>query len=336
MIKREAMENNLDFDEVEFFIKKYNSLHRNFELMQEVLNSKQLKAYFECAQYLKYVLIKTEEGEYIKKLVSANFCKNRFCSICNWRRALKYRVILNNRIQKILENKKVKFIFLTLTTRNVYYLNLKKEIKKILNAFTRLFKFKRVSQNLGILGYVRSLEFTIQKNNLDYINLHIHVLVVVTPGYFDTRKNFYINQREWAKLWQKALRVDYTPIVDVRVVRKRKKSNYTAEELAIFEVVKYILKDTDLLLLQKQKKVYVFKELYRSFKNVRNLASGGILAPKNFKKKISEEEDLVNVKGSEVQGKIVGEVEYILKDGNYQLLRFKGEENECKKNQNRI
>lgn len=303
-----------DFDEVDFFLKKYNSLFRNLELMQEVLKSKQLKAYHECATYLKYVVIRTQEGEYIKKLVAANFCKNRFCSVCNWRRALKYRSILSNRLNLILKKQRVKFIFLTLTIKNTHYKSLKKDLKHILSSFTRLFKFKRISKNPSILGYIRTLEFTLQKNNLEYINLHIHTLLCVKPVYFDTKKNYYINQKEWTSLWQRALNVDYIPIVDVRFVKKRRQSEYCAEELAVFEVVKYILKDTDLLRLQKSKRIDVFKQLYYSFKNVRALSFGGIFAPKNFKEKLDKEEDLINIKDSEIKGEVLAEVEYVLKD----------------------
>jgi hypothetical protein len=186
-------------------------------------------------------------------------------------------------------------------------------------------------KNRAILGYVRSLEFTLQKNNVEYVNLHIHTLVAVTTSYFNKNYNLYLNQKDWVKLWQKYLDVDYVPIVDVRVVKKRKKSSFSAEELAVFEVIKYVLKDVDILRLQKQKRLDIFKELYQSFKNVRNLGFGGVFAPKNFKKE-KEEEDLINVKDSEIKGEVIAEVEYVLKDKDvgYILKNIKEVRNENK------
>ncbi len=312
-----------NFFESEIFEKKFNGMWRNIELMQEVLNKKQLERYHNCSTYLKYAIVKNLEGNFVEKLVVANFCKNRWCSICNWRRSLKYRTILNNRIVKVKEKYNAKFIFVTFTIKNTYYKNLKEDLKLILNSFSKLFKYL-LRRNRGILGYVRSLEFTLQKDNIEFINLHIHVLVAVTTSYFNKNYNLYLNQKDWTNLWQKYLGVDYKPVVDVRLVKKRKKSTYTAEELAVFEVVKYILKDIDLLRLQKEKRVDIFKELYQSFRNVRNLGFGGVFAPKNFKKE-KEEEDLINIKDSEIKGEVVAEIEYVLKDkdSGYVLKNFK-------------
>jgi len=318
-----------DFFESEIFEKKFNGMWRNIELMQEVLGEKQLRRYNECAIYLKYAVVKDLEGNFVEKLVAANFCKNRWCNICNWRRSLKYRTILNNRILKIKDEYNAKFIFITFTIKNTYYKNLKDDLKLILKSFSRLFKYL-LRKNRGILGYVRSLEFTIQKSDIEYINLHIHVLVAVTTSYFNKNYNLYLNQREWSRLWQKYLGVNYTPVVDVRVVKKRKKSDYSVEELVVFEVIKYVLKDTDILRLQKEKRLDIFKELYQSFKNVRNLGFGGVFAPKNFKQKEENEEDLINVKDSEIKGEVIAELEYVLKDKDegYILKNIKEVKNE--------
>ena len=316
------------FDELDFFLKKYNGTWQNIELAQDVFQTKELERYNDCATYLKYAIFKNKENEIEKKLIHANFCKNRWCSVCNWRRALKYRHILNNRIKKIKEQKKVKFIFVTFTIKNTYFKFLKRDLKLLLNSFNRLMKYKEIKDNKMILGYVRSLEFTIQKTDINYINLHIHTLIAVTPGYFKTNQNNYINQKKWTELWRRALKVDYTPIVDVRLVKKRKKSKYSADELAVFEIVKYILKDTDLFRLQEAKRIDIFRELYKSLKNVRNLGFGGIFAPKNFKKdNEKKEEDLIHITNeNEVKGQLLGEAVYLLKDGFYHLQKFEEKE----------
>ena len=316
------------FDELDFFLKKYNGIWNNIELAQVVFQRKELERYNECATYLKYAIFKNKKNEIEKKLIHANFCKNRWCSVCNWRRALKYRHILNNRIKKIKEEKKVKFIFVTFTIKNTYYKFLKRDLKLLLNSFKRLVNYSEIKNNKAILGYVRSLEFTVQKSDINYINLHIHTLFAVSTSYFNSSYDFYLNQKKWTELWQKALRVDYMPVVDVRLVKKRKKSKYSADELAVFEIVKYILKDTDLFRLQEAKRIDIFRELYKSLKNVRNLGFGGIFAPKNFKKdNEKKEEDLIHITNdNDVKGELLGEAVYLLKDGFYRLQKFEEKE----------
>jgi hypothetical protein len=86
----------------------------------------------------------------------------------------------------------------------------------------------------------------------------------------------------------------------------------------------YILKDTDLLKLQEAKRVDIFKELYNSMKNVRNLAFGGILAPKNFKKDEEKEEDLIHITDEDdLKGELLGEAVYVFENGFYELKDFK-------------
>jgi len=318
------------FDETKFFEKKFNSLWRNIELVQDVFTKKEFERYFNCSTYLKYVIVK-DNNQLHKKLIAANLCRNRWCEICNWRRRLKYQNILLKRIEKIKKENKVKYIFVTLTIKNSHFLNLKNDLNLILKAFNKLFK-KLLRSNKTILGYVRSLEFTLQKNDIEFINLHIHTLILVAPGYFDTSKNYYINQKKWVELWQKYLGVDYTPIVDVRLVKKRARNkNLTLEEIIVAEVIKYILKGTDILRLQKEKRVDIFEVLYKNFKNVRNLSSGGVLTPRYFnQKEQKEEEDLINIKESEIKGEIVAELEYVLKDKDegYILKNIKEVKNE--------
>jgi hypothetical protein len=48
------------------------------------------------------------------------------------------------------------------------------------------------------------------------VHPHFHVLLMVNSNYF---KNYYISQKEWRRLWQESLRVEYDPSVDIKVVK---------------------------------------------------------------------------------------------------------------------
>jgi plasmid rolling circle replication initiator protein Rep len=70
---------------------------------------------------------------------------------------------------------------------------------------------------------------------------------MVKPSYF---KKTYLSQATWTDLWMKSLRVDYTPIVDVRVVKPR--PGHEGElgaglSAALLETLKYGVKESDLV-----------------------------------------------------------------------------------------
>ncbi|MEC1385604.1 protein rep, partial [Bacillus velezensis] len=89
----------------------------------------------------------------------------------------------------------------------------------------------------------------------DTYHPHFHVLFPVKKSYF-TGKN-YIKQTDWTSLWKRAMKLDYTPIVDIR--RVKGKANIDAEQIesdvreammehkAVLEISKYPVKDTDVM-----------------------------------------------------------------------------------------
>ena len=55
---------------------------------------------------------------------------------------------------------------------------------------------------------------------MEKMHPHFHILIQVSPSY-GKNKGYYISQSEFTDLWQNALKVDYKPIVDVRVIRPK-------------------------------------------------------------------------------------------------------------------
>ncbi|KAA0068231.1 replication protein, partial (plasmid) [Rhodanobacter sp. T12-5] len=143
------------------------------------------------------------------------------------------------------------WIFLTLTVRNIEGEALKPTISDMMKGWNRLFGYKRVKT--ATLGYFRALEIT-KNHEADTYHPHFHVLLPVKRNYFG--KN-YIKQAEWTSLWKRAMKLDYTPIVDIR--RVKGKANIDAEQIesdvreammeqkAVLEISKYPVKDTDVV-----------------------------------------------------------------------------------------
>lgn len=111
------------------------------------------------------------------------------------------------------DHPELRYIMLTLTVRNCRVVDLRSTMKDMNAAWDRMVK-RRI---WPAVGYVRSLEIPRAKDGAAHP--HFHCLLAVPPGYF-AGKN-YINTAAWAHLWQECLRIDYTPICDVRIVKPK-------------------------------------------------------------------------------------------------------------------
>jgi plasmid rolling circle replication initiator protein Rep len=254
-------------------------------------NPKKANEILDCGRSLWFLLkehTKTKE----QKLFLENMytCKDRFCPFCNWRRQMKYSKLIYAYLSKLQQKKKLRYIFLTLTVKNSKFTDLRASIQHINKSFKRLKETRRWKSS--ILGYLRVLEVTIEKKRRGYVHPHFHVLLTVEPKYFDTKKNLYIKQLEFAKMWKQALRVEYTPSVDVRIIKQNKDKN--AIVAAVSEMCKYPLKDTDISCLNAKQ----FEELTIQLKNIRNINAGGILK-EVLKKSVKIDDDLVHIDDDE-------------------------------------
>jgi plasmid rolling circle replication initiator protein Rep len=106
-----------------------------------------------------------------------------------------------------------RYLFLTLTVKNCSIYELKDTVNDMNAAFKRLTERK----TWPAFGFLRSLEVTRSKDGTAHP--HFHLLLAVPSGYFVGRK--YISTAKWAAMWQECLRIDYTPICDVRIVKPK-------------------------------------------------------------------------------------------------------------------
>ena len=166
---------------------------------------------------------------------------------------------------------------------------------------------------------MRALEIPPQKDNKEYIHPHFHCLFVVSTNYFKTTNNLYIKQEEFIQMWKKALKVDYLPSVDIRIIKSKNGGDPIAK--AVAETVKYPLKAVDL----KDMNVKLFQELTIQMKAKRALAFGGII--KDYRKKLVlddvEDGDLIydDLKNEEIWKRIKTLI-YDFKQGDYGLQYY--------------
>ena len=268
----------------------------------------------QCGNYLEFALKENQiTKENKKKLANANFCKNRFCPMCSWRRIRNITGQLKDAFSVIQEKEKIATLFLTLTVSNPDVKDLKSTIAKMNKSFNEMPKTKAF--NNAILGYFKSIEILGDKTPKGQAHPHFHILLVVDTKYFSSRN--YLNKAQWTEMWKKALGVEYTPVVDVRRI-KSKNENFSDIDSAIAETVKYSVKHTELSKRSNEDFYY----LYTQTKGMRFISAGGIL--KQHLNLIKIDEDLINLKKeNEALWIEICRLIYTWQNGDYQLKEIK-------------
>lgn len=183
------------------------------------------------------------------KLHSANFCKDRLCPMCAWRRSYK----IFGQVSRIMEHigDKYEYLFLTLTVPSVPAEELTETISRLVKAWSNLIRQKPFKT--AVRGFFRALEVT-RNNDPDsksykLYHPHFHVVLAVPKKYFT---DWYITRDQWLEMWRKAYKDDSITQVDIR--KAKSKDAYQkagAQEAinmlssAVAEIAKYAVKDTD-------------------------------------------------------------------------------------------
>lgn len=252
----------------------------------------------DCSCRLLFAFAVGEDGVCDFKLQAARFCRVRLCPVCQGRRALMWTAKTIKIMPKVLEAyPKSRFIMLTLTVRNCPLPELRATLSQMHTAWRKLIQRK----DWKVQGWVRSTEVTRGKD--DTAHPHYHCLLMVPSSYFGGN---YITQERWGEMWQECLKVEYTPVVDVRASRPKKGSKGSETDgviAALVETVKYVSKPSDILSDDFNQKTSQSSKmsnqdwlvgLTEQLHKTRAIATGGVL--KDYLKILEEDpEDLIHV-----------------------------------------
>ena len=221
---------------------------------------------YDCSQILKFA--PTPDKLVLKH---AFFCRVRYCPVCQWRRSLLWRAVMFQQLPAIKEKyPSYRWVFLTLTVKNPPVTELRDTLKAMNSAWQRLAQTKRFK---GVVkGFIRTTEVTRGKDGDMMAHPHFHALLLVQSNYFTTN---YIKQNDWVEMWQKALRVDYAPSVNVKAVKPPKKGEKDNLDKAICETLKYSVKPSDIA--KDDDGGEWLHEMTKQTLNMRFIATGGIL-----------------------------------------------------------
>lgn len=269
------------------------------------------------------------------KLINANFCKNRLCPMCNWRRSMK----LGMNVSKIVEHLEndYRFIFVTLTVPSVKADKLNETINNLQTGFCKLMK-DNVNIRRSFKGYFRALEITFNGKMHTY-HPHFHVIFAVKPDYFDKSNKYYVTHDYLLEKWRKAMNDNSINQVRIQVCRDKNTGLTGAEpwlkgkktiniKSSVLEVAKYTVKSGDYLFKSYKLTDEVVSTLSTVLANRRLVTMGGIfretakiLGLCDNKGEI-EEDELIHIDDDSTSDKDDTVYRYVWKNDNYILFRI--------------
>lgn len=258
----------LDKNQEKFFgINAYaDDMTSKKRLAMEISDSFRRQGEYDRADYIKYCnslryFAECELHPGDKHLIKANFCKDRFCPVCNYLRSQEQKRMLLEMLSAMANDnntKHAKAIFVTFTVPNVTGAELNDTVDKMQKAISsmvrgqQIFRKKTVrgkTEKPMILGTLRSLEITAKYSKKDgeiMFHPHYHVLMMVKASYF--KGDNYVSQDKWADIWKHYMGFDKDEFISVNVKRvKDKKTGEYNNTAAVAETAKYAVKDTDIV-----------------------------------------------------------------------------------------
>lgn len=250
-----------------------------------------------CATWLQYGV--GQDGS--KKLQAVNFCQLRLCPMCTARRARRSAYKLSRALDLVENRHGAKFLFLTLTMKNVVGDQLGGALGHLTDAWDRFLKQRQIERS--VKGWFRAIEIT--RNGRQY-HPHLHAILAVEADYFsrESRKSGkYLNQSDLIDRWQKALRVDYRPSVRIQTTKAKAgdgEARKSAGYAAALEAAKYATKDEDYIdpRLPDKLAVEILRDYTQALRRRRLTAFGGWLkeaAKELDAENMEEDSDLVHV-----------------------------------------
>ena len=232
------------------------------------------------------------------KLYRANFCRDRLCPMCSWRRSYKIFGQVSQIMNLIAD--KYEFIFLTPTVRNCTSDELINTLNRLSKGWIKLVRHKRFKS--AVKGFFKALEITYNQT-ADTYHPHFHVVLAVSKSYFNSRD--YIQRDEWLSMWQKVMNDSSITQVDIRKARDKHKDKVgktAAEKLAsaVAEIAKYAVKSEDYLFDDEHLTDEVISVLVPALSDRRLCSFGGCFKEAHQALKLDDAEngDLIHIDGA--------------------------------------
>lgn len=171
---------------------------------------------------------------------NARACRIRICAQCEYRRSCQMRRKLVRMFDQVwINHPHARAILIGLSTKNMPILQTRAMLKLHNAALARFWKLKRITSQT--LGHFTSIELALRgtEDNPES-GIHSHSVAFVPHTYFANGPAIW--QPELRDLWRAAARLDYPPIVDVRLIQSPDGANdRDAVAASCIECAKYIV-----------------------------------------------------------------------------------------------
>lgn len=168
-------------------------------------------------------------------------CHGRECMSCESKRANALAADTADLIETVWHIAPgARALMLTLTTRNRPLDQTRAMLLDHQKALKTFFALPRITR--AILGQFGNIEVDFEdRKGTPFAHVHSHHILMVAPGALSDHR--YIRQAEYVALWQRALRVTYKPIVDIRAIKSADGLSTAPDSVrgAVREVCKYCL-----------------------------------------------------------------------------------------------
>lgn len=216
-------------DDLREMMAKRQSNDRIMPWMEKHLTETSYAAMAHCGDYLVFLEDAAREN---RKLDVGFFCRQRLCSGCAWRAAVKSAQCVAAIAAALTTEQDKVMLMVTLTVPNVPAKELRHAIQGLGQSWIRLLKRQRYQ---CWADCIRKVEITYNKRT-DTYHPHLHCVVFVGKSYFGKR---YISQQQLLEDWRQVTKKPEITQVDLRRCRDRGTTN------AILEVAKYSAKASD-------------------------------------------------------------------------------------------
>lgn len=144
-----------------------------------------------------------------KTLVGVQFCKDRLCPICNWRRSLKFRHQMSS-ILKAMEKQNLygRPLLIAFSINNIIASGLNTRFGEMGRGFANLLKHTNVRKHC--IGAARVMWLKYNTGNGTY-GTHMQCLFWIKPGYFTDP----IPKEKWAQMFRSAAFLPVMPEADI-------------------------------------------------------------------------------------------------------------------------
>ena len=250
------------------------------KLYGEADSLKRYDALVNCGTFLEFSKNVNRNDETIYRLTGSNFCRQRLCPMCQFRKSEKAFATAVRVVQK-LEADGYRFLHLVLTVPNqkTEY-ELTQAISLMYKGFNRFFKYKTIGR--AFKGALRCLEVSYNYEN-DTFHPHLHCLIAVRRSYFNDSRS-YVSYDTARQLWTKAIKQTLKSFPGLSFITSETPDlqiNLSAVKEGDFggvaEVCKYCLKPLELQDEKEEQNKRILFALWYTLKGVRFVQKYGVL-----------------------------------------------------------